>query len=196
LPAIAASIADHDRPYAGAVAAVVITIAVAVPIAVAIVFPEYAPITITIAIIVVVATEAARLAEAVIANPAAYTLDLLDDAELVLRRRNPGRTGEIDRVGAVGQQRGAGDGYGGGQRHQQELVHFGSSSLSAVMAWKSRVSKPEICPDQATLIPPEEGTKFHRHVTLAAKRTRFEGGRRVTRQQCPRLRPVIAKHQA
>jgi hypothetical protein len=127
LQAVAASVADHDRTHAGtvAVAVVAIVITVAVPIAVTIAVPEYTAITIAIAIVVVVvAEEAARLAEAVIAKPAAYALDLLDDAQLGLRRRDIGSAGEIDGVGAVGQQRGAGDGCGGGQRHQQELAHF------------------------------------------------------------------------
>jgi hypothetical protein len=129
--------ADHNRPDAVAVAAVVITVAVpiAVPIAVVVSITVPAPI-------VIVIIEAARAAEAFIAKPAAYAIDLLDDAKLVLRRSNIGGTSETDRVGAVGQQRGADKSYGGGQRHQQELVHFGPSSLSAVMAWMSRFSKP------------------------------------------------------
>jgi hypothetical protein len=138
---MAASIADHDRPHAGAVAAitVVVAITVAVPVEVAIAVPEYAAIT--IAVVIVIATEAARLAEAVVAKPPAYALDLLDHAQLILRRRNIGDAGETDRVGAVGQQRCADEGYGGGQRRQHELMHFGSSSLSAVMAWKRQAGK-------------------------------------------------------
>jgi hypothetical protein len=118
--------------------------------------------------------EAARLAEAVIAKPAAYALDLLDDAQLGLRRRNIDSAGEIDGVGAVGQQRRAGDGCGGGQRHQQELAHFSSSSLFAVVTWKSRISKPENAPIERPRFLPKEGPN-RRHVTLAARRARAEG---------------------
>jgi hypothetical protein len=176
LPAIAASVADHDRSHTGTVAAIAIPVTVAVPVAITV--SEYAPITIaiTIAVVIVITVEAARLAEAVIAKPAAYALDLLDDAQLGLRRRNIGSAGEIDGVGAVGQQRGAGDGCGGGQRHQQELAHFSSSSLFsfAVVTWKSRFSKPEKCPDRATSVLPKEEPN-RRHVTLAARRARAEG---------------------
>jgi hypothetical protein len=142
-----------------AVTVTAITVAVPIPveIAVPIAIPEYAPIA-----VIVIAEEAARPTEALIANPAAYALDLLDDAQLALRRRNIGSAGEIDRVGTPGQQRGADEGSGGGQRHQQELVHFGSSSLSAVMAWKRRFSKAENCP-RSTLVPSEAGTKSRAH---------------------------------
>jgi hypothetical protein len=128
--------ADHNRPDAVAVAAVVITVSVPIAVVVSITVP--API-------VIVIIEAARAADAFIANPAAYAIDLLDDAQLVLRRSNIGGASETDRVGAVSQQRGAEKSYDGGQRHQQELVHFGPSSLSTVMAWESRFSKPGKC---------------------------------------------------
>jgi hypothetical protein len=166
LPAVAASVADYDRSHAGTVA-VAIPKTVPVAIAVTVAVPEYAPVTIAITIVIVIAVEAARLAKAVIAKPAAYALDLLDDAQLGLRRRNIGGAGEIDGVGAVGQQRRAGDGCGGGQRHQQELAHFSSSSLFAVVTWKSRFSKPENAPIERPRFLPKEGPN-RRHVTLAA----------------------------
>jgi hypothetical protein len=118
---------------------IAVVIAVSVPIAVVVAIMVPAPI-------VIVVIEAARAAEAFIANPAAYALDLLDYAQLVLRRSNIGAADKTDRIGAVGQQRGADKSYGGGQRHQQEFVHFGPSSLFAVMAWMSRFSKPGKCP--------------------------------------------------
>jgi hypothetical protein len=72
--------------------------------------------------------EAARAAEAVVAESATYALDLFDDAQLVLRQSNIGRAREANRIGTVGQQRGAEDSCGG-QRDKQELVHFGTSSF-------------------------------------------------------------------
>jgi hypothetical protein len=139
--------ADHDRAYAVTVAAIVIPVAIPVPVpievAVTITVPEYAPITITIAIIIIIiitgveATQ--RAAVAAIAIPATYAPDLLDDAQLVLRRPNIGRAGKADRVGAVGQQRGAENGCGGGQR-QQELVHFSSSSF--LRSWPGKADSP------------------------------------------------------
>jgi hypothetical protein len=176
LPAVAASVADYDRSHAGTVAA--IAIPVTIPVTVTVAVPEYAPVTIAITIVIVIAVEAARLAKAVIAKPAAYALDLLDDAQLGLRRRNIGGAGEIDGVGAVGQQRRAGDGCGGGQRHQQEFAHFSSSSLFAVVTWKRDLDKPILpagkCPDRATSVPSEGGTKSPaRH--SGGKRARAEG---------------------
>jgi hypothetical protein len=177
LSATAASIADHDRAHAGTVTVAAIAVAVTVPIAiavtvtVAITVPEHAPITIAI---IVIAEEAARLAEAVITKPAAYALDLLDDAQLVLRRRNTGRAGETDRVGTVGQQRGADQGCGGGQRHQQELVHFSSSSLSAVMAWKADSPTRKLPPIERPWFLQKQGPN-RRQITLAARRTSVEG---------------------
>jgi hypothetical protein len=125
-----------------AVAAITVAVPISVPVSISIPIPipEYATI------IVVIAEEAAGAAEAVVTISAAYALDLLDDAQLVARRRNVRRAGESDRVGTPGQQRGADESCGGGQRHQQELVHFSSSSLSAVMAWKSRFSKSKKMP--------------------------------------------------
>jgi hypothetical protein len=128
-----------------------VPIPIPIPIAVSITVPEYAPI-------VIVIIEAARAAEAVVTIPAAYALDLLDDAQLVARRCNVRRAGESDRVGTPGQQRGADESCGGGQRHQQELVHFSSSSLSAVMAWKADAPSRKKCP-RSTLVPSEAGTK-------------------------------------
>jgi hypothetical protein len=122
-----ASIADHDRPHAGTVPAVAVPtpIGVAVPITV----PEFAPVTIaiTMAIVIIIPVETARAAVAIVAKLATYAFDLLDDAQMVLRRPNIGRTGQADRVGTVGHQRGADERYGGRQRHQQEPVHFSSS---------------------------------------------------------------------
>jgi hypothetical protein len=168
--------ADDDRAHAVtvAVAALVLAFAFAVPISVAVTIavPEYTAITIAI-IVIIAAEEAARLAEAVIANPATYALDLLDDAELVLRRRNTGRAGETDRVGTVGQQRGADEGCGGGQRHQQELVHFSSSSLSAVMTWKADSPSRKNAPERLWFLRKQGPNP--RHVTLAARRTSVEG---------------------
>jgi hypothetical protein len=104
----------------------VVSITVTVSITVSITVP--APITIVIVVI-----EAARAADAVVANPATYALDLLDDARLVLRQSS---TGEADRIRAVGQQRRAQYG-GGGQGDKQKLVHLRASRLSAVRAWRS-----------------------------------------------------------
>jgi hypothetical protein len=117
--------ANHDRPHAVTVSATVtiavpitVSIAITVPIAV----PEYAPIAITI-VVIIAFKEAARAAEAFVANPATDACDLLGDAELVLRKANVGRAGETHRIRAVGQQRRTEDGCGG-QRDKQELVHF------------------------------------------------------------------------
>jgi hypothetical protein len=124
------SIADHDRADARTIPAVAIPIAVPIMITVAI--PECAPITITI-VVIAVREEATRAADAVVANPATYALDLLDDARLVLRQSS---AGEADRIRAIGQQRRAH--YGGsGQGDKQKLVHLRTSRLSAVRAWSS-----------------------------------------------------------
>jgi hypothetical protein len=93
-----ASIADHDRPHAGAVSAIVsIAIAIAVSIPIAVTFPENAPIAIAI---IIIAIEAARAPTAIVKKTATH--DLLGDAQLVLRQSNIGRAGEADRLGPVG----------------------------------------------------------------------------------------------
>jgi hypothetical protein len=126
------SIADHDRADARTIPAVAIPIAIAVPIMITVAIPECAPITITI-VVIIVREEATRAADAVVANPATYALDLLDDARLVLRQSS---AGEADRIRAIGQQRRAHYG-GGGQGDKQKLVHLRTSRLSAVRAWSS-----------------------------------------------------------
>jgi hypothetical protein len=135
----ASSVTDHNRPHAGTVPAVSISVPVAITVAITITIaiPE-APITIAIAIVVIVREETPRAAEAVIARPATYALDLFDDAELVLCRLNTGSAGKADRIRAVGQQRRAKHGCGA-ERRKQELVHS-EPPYFAVEARTSRLS--------------------------------------------------------
>jgi hypothetical protein len=105
---------------------IAVAVPIAVPVMVAIALPEYAPIT--IAIVIIIAAEAARLAEAIVAESATHALDLLDDAQLILRQSSIGRAREADRIGTLGQQRRPEDGCGG-QRDKQELAHFRTSSF-------------------------------------------------------------------
>jgi hypothetical protein len=105
--------------------------------------------------------EAARAAEAVVAESATYALDLFDDAQLVLRQSNIGRAREANRIGTVGQQRGAEDSCGG-QRDKQELVHFGTSSFFAVRVWM-RTCKARKCAQLNDLDPPAGGIKSRAH---------------------------------
>jgi hypothetical protein len=83
-------------------------------------------VSITVPALIAIFIEAARAAGALVTNPATYALDFLDDARLVLRQSSSGRAREADRVRAVGQQRRAQSGGGGG------VCAFKACALSSI----------------------------------------------------------------
>jgi hypothetical protein len=164
----------------------VIAVPIEVVVAITVTVPEHAPITIAIVIIIVTRVEAThRAAEAVIAFPATDAPDLLDEAQLVLRRPNIGGAGQVDRIGAVGQQRGADERCGGGQCHQQEPMHFRFSLFLWSGLGQAKISKPENC------LRSNDSGPFRRKEQIAAHHF---GGDPPSGSERPQLRAASAQN--